>query len=172
MTFCVSTALWVFIEPILSLYLIKTFAVEDYVTPLFFLVFSCGYLIASMLLFKCNLVANTDSKTQSVVSFLLTGVVICLIAPPIDLFNNEICSLILCGIGLFLFGLFSTFTLVPIYNELMRSLDRHFDFNQVSKEQVVDLSSSLTVLLKSVAQVSAPIVSTYMYNWYGFSFVC
>jgi hypothetical protein len=63
MTFCVSTTLWVFIEPILSLYLIKAFSVEAFVTPLFFLVYSVGYLIASVLLFKSNLVSNMDSKT-------------------------------------------------------------------------------------------------------------
>jgi len=30
----------------------------------------------------------------------------------------------------------------------------------------------LTVLLKSLAQVAAPIVSAYLYNWYGFEVAC
>lgn len=120
-------------------------------TPLFFLVYSMGYLIASLLLFKTNSIANMDSKKQSVLAFLLSGCAIFLIAPPFHISNDAVHNLALAGTGLFLFGLFSTFTLVPIYNELMRSLDRHFDFMQVSKEQVVDMSSSLTVLLKSIA---------------------
>ena len=62
-TFFVSTSLWVFIEPILSQYLIQRFNVQDYTIPLFFLVFSLGYLTASFCLFKLSILTGLNSKS-------------------------------------------------------------------------------------------------------------
>ena len=83
LTFFMSTSLWVYIEPILSLYLIKNYKVADYVTPMFFLVFSMGYLFASLFLFKTRTI-QLASKYQSVLAFIFAGLAQFLIAPPID----------------------------------------------------------------------------------------
>jgi len=58
--------------------------------------------------------------------------------------------LVIMGIGLFTVGMFSTFTLVPMYKVLMNSLDIHFDSTKYSKTAVIDKVSALIVLLKSV----------------------
>ena len=48
LTFFVSTSLWVYAEPVLSLYLKDTWELQDYAAPLFFFVFSSGYLVAAL----------------------------------------------------------------------------------------------------------------------------
>lgn len=73
-TFFISTTLWVYIEPILSLHLIKEFQIKDYMTPLFFLVFSSGYLLASLVLFKMNKISGMNPKKQVVIAFIMAGV--------------------------------------------------------------------------------------------------
>ncbi|CDW73170.1 major facilitator superfamily protein [Stylonychia lemnae] len=177
-TFFVSTCLWVYIEPILSLYLVKQYQLADYTTPLFFLVFSVGYLTATFSLIKSNRLQTISSKAQSVVAFILAGVSQVMISPPqesckqVIILLKTISAIWLTSLGLFLFGFFTTFTLVPIYNDMLRSLEKHFDLNRMSLSEVIDLCSSLTVFLKSAAQVIAPIIGTYLYEWYGFSYVC
>ncbi|CDW83835.1 permeases of the major facilitator superfamily [Stylonychia lemnae] len=167
-TFFVSTCLWVYIEPLLSLYLVNQYALASYTTPIFFLVFSAGYLTATFSLIKYNRLKSISSKYQSVMAFILAGLSQVLISPIIQSLN----TIWLTSLGLFLFGFFTTFTLVPIYNDMLRSLEKHFDLNRMSFSQVIDQCSSLTVFLKSVAQVIAPICGTYLYEWYGFSDVC
>jgi fucose permease len=50
-TFFVCTCLWVFIEPILSLHLVENFQVTDWQVPMFFFIFSLGYLMASLTMY-------------------------------------------------------------------------------------------------------------------------
>eukprot|EP00347_Sterkiella_histriomuscorum_P023007 403336314 len=143
-TFFISTCLWVYIEPILSLYLVKQYQLQGYTTPLFFLVFSAGYLLATFSLIKYNRLKLVSSKTQSVAAFILAGVAQILVSPP----YNSLNLVWLTSIGLFLFGFFTTFTLVPIYNDMLRSLDKHFELNKMSLSEVIDLCSSLTSLIE------------------------
>ena len=57
---------------------------------------------------------------------------------------------------------------MPIYQQMLASLDLNFDFERVDKQKLIDKSSSLTVLIKSVAQVSAPVIASFMYESLGY----
>lgn len=71
-SFFVSTCLWVYLEPILSLHLKDHFMVQDFVTPLFFFIFSTGYLAASLTLFLTN-VSEWSARWLSSSAYVLTG---------------------------------------------------------------------------------------------------
>jgi hypothetical protein len=132
MTFFVSTSLFIFLEPILALYLVYTYDVETYVTPLFFLINSCGYLTASILIFKMKYVQSLDPKNLTIIAFLLSaGSILLLDCPYLE--GNVTAKLGIMGFALFIFGIFSTFTLVPIYKVLMSSIDKYFDTYEYSK---------------------------------------
>jgi hypothetical protein len=134
------------------------------VAPLFFLVFSMGYLAASLLMFMTN-ISEIEAYQLSSSAFVLTGLshILLMIWSP-----SQKVMLTCLGLGLFSMGLCSTFTLVPIYQKMLKSLDEHFDFERVSRQEVIDKSSSLTVLIKSLAQTIAPILSCYVYERWGY----
>ena len=159
-----STCIWVYAEPILSLHLTENLKVQDWATPLYFGVFSLGYLAAASTIF-CSDIKSWDPSILSPVSFMITGVLHLLLVAS---FENENVTLITSALGLFLMSFFSTFTLVPIYSKMIRSLDEHFDFELVSRQEVIDKSSSLSVFFKSLAQISAPIYATQMYSSAGY----
>lgn len=146
-TFFFSTSLWVYAEPILALHLSRQFQIPDWVTPMFFLIFSLGYLAASLLMYLTN-VFKIEAYILSSAAFILTGFCHILL---IIWYGSDLNVLICIGFGLFLMSFFSTFTLVPIYSKMIKSLDDLFDFERVSREEVIDKSSSLTVLMKSLA---------------------
>ena len=129
LTFFVSTCIWVYAEPILSLHLTNNLHVKEFVTPLFFGVFSLGYLAASATIFWTD-VKSWDPSILSPVSFIITGVLHMLL---VVVFKDEFLTLFTSAAGLFLISFFSTFTLVPIYAEMMKSLDEHFDFELVNR---------------------------------------
>ena len=111
MTFFVSTSLWVYAEPILSIYLKDEYQIADWAAPLFFLVFSLGYLVASFVMFLTNISKKPAYKLSST-AFVITGLCHVLLIVKI---KNHILQLVCVGLGLFLVSFFSTFTLVPIY---------------------------------------------------------
>lgn len=65
--------------------------------------------------------------------------------------DNRMTELYVMGVSLFFFGLFSTFTLVPIYKVLINSIDSYFDMKEYSKSDIIDKVSALIVFLKSIA---------------------
>lgn len=73
LTFFVSTSLWVYAEPILSLYLKDEFNIADWAAPLFFLVFSLGYLAASLVMFLTKISKMAAYKLSST-AFVITGI--------------------------------------------------------------------------------------------------
>ena len=110
-TFFVSTCLWVYMEPILSIYLMNEFNVAEWALPLFFLIFSLGYLFASITLCLTKIGDMVAYKLSSG-AFILTGLCHLLL---IFSSENELGNLIQVAAGLFFVGYFSTFTLIPIY---------------------------------------------------------
>jgi len=71
-TFFFSTSLWVYAEPILALHLSQEYKVKDWVTPLFFFIFSLGYLAASLLMYLTK-ISKVEAYLLSSGAFILTG---------------------------------------------------------------------------------------------------
>lgn len=100
-TFLVSGILSSYLDPILSLHIMEDYQVPSFVTPLFWFLYSSGYLLASYIQYK-GYIKSINTKHQCILAFVSTALSQLILAPPMQEYSNVWFVIF----GLFIFGFF------------------------------------------------------------------